>query len=158
LRVIFERVEPLCIGAVTFYTAKLGTNTETEFGSFTENDFPDHVREIQILYQVISRMHNRGAKLYYFKNEKNAEALPIVTSNVMKANKKDFGIRLYCIFLNESEVILLNGGIKTKKKPQDCPNVKDHFRIANKIAVALYSHLADPDKRKDCLTDNVLSI
>ena len=60
-------------------------------------------------------MKDKGALEAYFKVEDAANALPIVPQSLRVANKKDFGIRLYCIRINDSILVLLNGAIKTSK-------------------------------------------
>jgi len=109
-----------------------------EFEKFDEatSDYsnPHHRKEIRIIYNVIEQMKARGVKNNFFKPEGAARALPIVSRDDMESNKEDFGIRLYCIPVNEYLVILLNGGVKTKLNPEQCPNVKDHFERAVRIA------------------------
>ena len=36
-------------------------------------------------------------------------------------------LRLYCHWVSENIIILYNGGIKTVRAAQDCPNVSKHF-------------------------------
>ena len=54
-------------------------------------------------------------------------------------------LQLYCIRINEHVVILLNGGIKSTKKAQDCPNVSASFELANKLAKAIEKSLHKND-------------
>lgn len=51
--------------------------------------------------------------------------------------KKANNIRLYCLRANEKVVFLFNGDIKTTHYPQDCPNVKSHFKRANQLTKAI---------------------
>ncbi len=44
---------------------------------------------------------------------------------------------MYCLRANENVVILFNGDIKTTQYPQDCPNVKLHFKQANQLTKAI---------------------
>ena len=46
----------------------------------------------------------------------------------------DSTLRLYCVKISESVVILCNGGIKTTNKATDCTNVSSNFRLAYLIA------------------------
>ena len=137
MKVYFEKITEFSHAVVHFYTVIFDDEDLYEFEKFQDTDFPEHTKELEIMYAVIEEMQQRGAKLYYFKEENAANAIPKVTQNIIYANKKDFGIRLYCIRLTDNVVILLNGGIKTKKLPIDCPNVRQHFNNAIKIAKRL---------------------
>lgn len=137
--VCFEKIHEFSIDKVEFYTIKLGNNELTEFELFVEKDFPNHTNEIEILYNVIEAMKTKGAKFHFFKDEANANALPIVPTSLMDSNKIDFGLRLYCIRITDNLVVLLNGNIKTHKNPALCENVKKHFKNALKIATKLDS-------------------
>lgn len=152
--VLFERIDDISIGEIDFYTARIDNNDLTEFELFVEKEFPSHKKELEILYSVIDEMKIRGAKSYYFKPEREANALPKVTQEIITANKKDFGIRLYCIRLTEKVVVLLNGDIKTEKNPVNCPNVQQHFKNAVKIARELDRLLKEGEvnyQNSDCL-------
>lgn len=148
MEVSFKKITEISDGKVTFYTAIFGSKDQSEFETFVEKDFSSHLEEIQIIYQVIYEMQYRGAKAYYFKPESSASALPKVSVEIKSANENDYGIRLYCVRINDYAVILLNGGIKTALKPQDCPNVKIHFKnavnIANKIDNAIVERDFNP--------------
>lgn len=50
---------------------------------------------------------------------------------------KPNNLRLYCHRLNEYVVILFSGAIKTAHTAQECPNVKPHFELANKLTVTI---------------------
>lgn len=130
----FTPIIPISTPRVRFYTVKLGGASLSEFEKFDTKEFPEHVEEQQILYQVIKEMGLREAKLFYFKDERSAHALPKVPLRIIKANKKDFGLRLYCIHITNQIVILLNGGIKTAQNPLDCANVRNHFKLAVSLA------------------------
>ena len=133
--VYFEKLSEISTDKVSFYSPRFIKSSLTEYEKFLQNDFSKHSIELSILTKTIKEMGLRGAKPYYFtKDEKGAFALPIVSPEVKKANKKDFGIRLYCLFLNESIVVLLNGGIKTvAHSPEKCPNISQFFKDAIKL-------------------------
>ncbi len=42
-------------------------------------------------------------------------------------------LRLYCMVVNEHVEFLFNGGIKTVKYADDCPNIKQYFNQANTL-------------------------
>jgi L-rhamnose mutarotase len=130
----FERLSDISGGAITYYSVFLEDEETTEFDYFLDKEFPDHKNEIDIVYSVLELMKKNGAKQYYFKPENSANALPKVPQEIQDANTQDYGIRLYCIRLHDNLVVLLNGDIKTHIDPEQCKNVKLHFRRAKKIA------------------------
>jgi hypothetical protein len=132
----------------------LDDNKLTEFELFVDKDFPEHESELEIIYNAIEEMQYRGAKSIYFKDESNANAMPVVTKAIMDSNKGDYGIRLYCIRLTDQLVVLLNGEIKTESKAQDCINVKKHFKNAVTIATKLDTLVINREinfQETDCL-------
>ncbi|WEK36983.1 MAG: hypothetical protein P0Y53_05660 [Candidatus Pseudobacter hemicellulosilyticus] len=143
--VAFENIPELCSGNVLFQSVRFGNEPLSEFEKFDQQEFTRdvHIEELHYLYAIIEEIRKRGAKEYYFKPEGPAKALPRVTELVKNRNKIDFGIRLYCILVSESLVILLNGGIKTKRNPRDCPNLCTHFDRAIKIAERLQKGLKE---------------
>jgi hypothetical protein len=97
------------------------------------------IREIGMKY---------GAKKSLFRHEAAAEALAVPTVSHIDIDSDEethFGLRLYCIRLTESIVILLNGDRKTTQKAQDCPNCKYHFQLANKISVKITQAIIEKD-------------
>jgi len=139
LVVSFIKIKELSTYKVGFYTLYLEEEELTEFEKFDGTDFTHHQEELEIIYSILKIMGLRGAKPYYFRPENGAEALPTkkdVPLHLIEANA-DQGIRLYCIRITDSIVILLNGGIKTNQDPKLCPNVKRHFNIAWQLSAAI---------------------
>ena len=152
--VVFEKIGDISTEEVTFYSVRLNKNELTEIELFDEYEFPEHSKELEILYNVIDEIKYRGAKSYYFKSEEGANALPRVSQQIINANKKDYGLRLYCIRLTDNIVVLLNGNIKTKHNPEECPNVRRHFKNAIKIARKLDKLLREGEvnyEKPNCL-------
>ena len=161
MKVIFEKIEEISDREVEYYSVRLGEKPITEFELFDAKDFPRHDEELQIIYNVIDQMRWRGARQFFFKQEVPANALPRVNQEIIDANNEDFGLRLYCIRLTDNLVVLLNGDIKTKINPVDCPNVRLHFRNALKIAQKLDKALLDKEVNyleTDCLLDFEIEI
>jgi hypothetical protein len=52
---------------------------------------------------------------------------------------------LYCLRANEHVVFLFNGDIKTQKYPQECPNVKEHFKLANQLTKVIDKAFIEKD-------------
>ena len=94
-----------------------------------------------------------GALEYYFRPEQNqgeAMGLPPRKASIEPVYTEDGEItsnplRLYCHRLNESAVILFNGNIKTAETAQNCPQVKPHFELANKLTIAIDNAFKDGD-------------
>jgi len=88
-----------------------------------------------------------GAKTKYFRHEgatSDAKALPPPARFIEGAAGS---LRLYCLVLSEQVVVLYNGGVKTKNKAQDCPNVSSHFRLANKISKVITQSFIEKEIR-----------
>jgi len=130
---------------VRYYTVRLEYDGEQEEETETDKfyrKFQEEVEtpseEVQIITQIIDIIGKRGAhKEEYFRFENRAAALPPNNKYLPELgipHSEEFALRLYCIWLSKSVVILLNGDIKTTDKAQDCPNVSSHFRLANKVA------------------------
>jgi hypothetical protein len=84
-----------------------------------------------------------GATEDFFRREGSVEALP---SHLYKfrdsdETKGDFGLRLYCIRVNEGIVILLNGDRKTTQDPTMCGNCSQHYQFASAFGIEFYNAL-----------------
>ena len=102
----------------------------------------------QNIYNLIREIGKRSASSRYFRFENSANALPPKPKIVEELGFEKTGepqLRLYCIRLSNSVVILLNGGIKTTYKAQHCPLVGGHFRMANKIAMLVDEAIQEDD-------------
>lgn len=81
----------------------------------------------------------RGADENLFRFEGDARTLPPEGKNKEPSYlENDVAIpndlRLYCFRANKNIVFLFGGDIKTEDTAQNCPNVKAHFEIANKLS------------------------
>lgn len=125
---------------VQFVSVKLEGQSRSEFEKFDDKEFvkPHHIKEQQIIYSTIKSIGRRGAKERYFRSERAAFALPgKIDQEHMDANSDDYGVRLYCGILALDLVLVLNGDIKTQLDPEECPNVRSHFQLAQRIVRAL---------------------
>ncbi len=127
---------------VHFYTIKI----DEQISEFT--DFVSRMRQSELntheLGELIAFIGEIGAKYgaskNRFRHEAAADALavPAVSHIDIESEEKiHYGLRLYCIRLSDSIVILLNGDRKITQKAQDCPNCKFHFQLANKISIKI---------------------
>jgi hypothetical protein len=120
--------------------------SRSEFEKFDDKEFtkPQHLEELKLIYSTIRTISRRGAKERFFRFEERAFALPgRVEEEHMDANPDDFGIRVYCGILAMDVVLLLGGDIKTKRSAKDCPNVKPHFELAQRIMRAFNKAMED---------------
>ncbi|GAE63573.1 hypothetical protein H3Z85_07985 [Chryseobacterium indologenes] len=121
----------------------LEVETESLFEDFLNRNQTDNRKKLtHILAWMKEIGENRGALIDDFRHEKKASALPPKGKDrkpvFMSKGKNDINdLRLYCFPVNERVVFLFNGGIKTTKKAQECPNVSTHFDIANKLVSCL---------------------
>jgi hypothetical protein len=112
----------------------------TEFEDFItrmqeEPEYLGDVRNLFIWLELIGE--TEGAKEKFFRHEGFISDVMALPPNYYVMKDEDLQVkdlRLYCQRLNEHVVILFNGGIKTKQKAQDCPNVSAYFRQANLLA------------------------
>lgn len=130
---------------VRFYSVKLNSLNEedAEFNEFEKflNKFKKEInptikQEFEDIIAIIEHIGNNSARLKFFRTENAAFALPPknrqkIENLVIKAHSN---LRLYCIVIDENNVILCNGGLKTANKAQDCPNVSKHFWFAEQLA------------------------
>lgn len=87
-----------------------------------------------------------GAYPQHFKSEDAAEALPPPYHSFIESDiNGDYGLRLYCIRLSQSIVILLNGDRKTALKVKDCKNCYPHFNLARKLAKKITQAILDDE-------------
>ena len=111
----------------------------------------EYLEEMKPLYALLKSMaFMHGAKADFFRNEREALALPpdwrgasAVPREIRESFKEVGNLRLYVVRLNEHVVFLLNGGEKTERWPQDCPNVRKYFLQAQKIAQAIDEAMKD---------------
>ena len=78
---------------------------------------------------------NRSARKNLFRKERNAVALPPeahITGHYYEPGERTH--RLYCVWVDESIVILLSGSEKTHNEVMKCEKCKPHFIFANSIA------------------------
>ena len=85
-----------------------------------------------------------GARPSQFRDEDAAEGLPPPYHQFLETDSPDDdGLRLYCIRLSVSVVILLNGDRKTALKVKDCPKCFPHFDKARKLAKKINQAIID---------------
>jgi hypothetical protein len=131
---------------VTYYTVTLQGNPDSLFGQFLKGHTTTHSASLQMLNNLIQKIGNDyGAEEHWFRHEAwrggDARALP----GKAKAFS-DFPLRLYCFRVSSSAVVLFSGAEKTAQRAQDCPNVRDHFYLANALSEAFDLALKNQDR------------
>lgn len=142
----FATIKPinsLHLKKVTYYSVHFEEKEVTEFEDFLNRmedikEIEDEINNLIIWIDEIG--NNYGAKERFFRHEgavSDTSALP-PPNKIMHLNEIEVkNIRLYCLRANEHVVFLFNGGIKTKQKAQDCPNVATYFKQANQLTKAI---------------------
>ncbi len=134
---------------VTFYTVRFEDETMSEtdkfFNRFRDNlDRREQLREMAAFIEEIGNVY--GAKIWLFRDESAAEALPPEYRMAIRnglVQFLDYDLRLFCIRLNDGVVILLNGGIKTAQKVNDSPDLFPKFRLAQQISRRVTTKIID---------------
>ena len=137
---------------VKYYSVSINSNLERdcEFYRFLDRTESDESvsEDLNILFEWIEQIgRSYGAKSKFFRNEayiSDTSALPppsavMRASNIVVKGK----LRLYCFRVSECVVFLYNGGIKTTKFAQDCPNVMAHFKFANLLTSCIQKAIVE---------------
>ncbi len=76
--VSIDTIHDLAYERVTYISARLGADPILEFEKFDEKQFPEahHAKELEIIYGTIDTMGQRGGRVFYFRPEGPAFALP----------------------------------------------------------------------------------
>lgn len=112
---------------VIYYTVKGEDATLSEMDDFLrrmeqEPAYIDQLEQLVTWLKTIGDDEN-GADFDLFRQERLCVALPPKIQHLKAA----IDLRLYCHLVSEKIVILYNGGIKTTRIAQECPNVSRHF-------------------------------
>jgi hypothetical protein len=87
-----------------------------------ETAYTSQLRKLVKWFKIIGD-NIEGASFGLFRQEGLCVALPPQG----KYLEETIDLRLYCHWVSENIIILYNGGIKTTRTAQDCPNVSRHF-------------------------------
>lgn len=126
---------------VAYYTVKVENRPTTEVEDFFMKMSTLKAKGLQL--GVISRRLMQMGKTYgaeerFFEKEAFAPGQPLCSFHFLKSDDKtDLCMRLYCVRLNESNVVLLNGGRMTMQNIRDCENCRSHYELAEKVFNAI---------------------
>jgi hypothetical protein len=143
---------------VNYYTVKLDEDDLSLFGQFQRKHSHENSEKLEHIIAWIAIIGRKyGAKSIYFRNEAetaDTAALPPRNPNLEPTyiewdNETETGetnnLRLYAFRVNEHVVFLFNGDVKTADKAQNCPNVRGHFKLANKLTAVIETCLRNGD-------------
>jgi len=137
---------------VSYYSVTINAEPSSLFEQFIATNTAINKQK---LYHILDWIEvigiNHGAKVHLFRPESylsDTSALPPTGKEreptyIEDGQTESNNLRLYCFRLNENVVVLYNGDLKTADKAQDCPNVKPHFLLANKITKALENSIKE---------------
>ena len=134
------RLDSISGPGCTFYSVLRKGSSLAEFSLWQQKVLSDqeHADERRDINQWLVRCSRTGAHKQWFRHEGAAHALPPrgISSHML---------RLYCFWVSPEVVILFNGGLKTGRDPQQCPNVSTHFKFAKEAALELDQLFARQD-------------
>lgn len=130
-----------------YYTVRYEGNQYSEFKDFQLRMSVDNNIELAEINRHIENIGKKyGAWPKHFKDEDAAERLPPPYHQFIETDDpNNYGLRLYCIRLSPSIVILLNGYRKTQLKVANCENCKPHFAKATALAKKITQAIVDGD-------------
>ena len=129
-----------------FYSVRFEGKVDYEFRDFQlRMSQQGNQVELAEINQYIKNIGKRfGAFPSHFRDEGAADGLPPPYHQFIETDgPSDHGLRLYCIRLSPSIVILLNGDRKTNQKAGLCKNCKPHFEKANTLAKKITQAILD---------------
>lgn len=149
-----QKIEDFDFKQVEYFSVRDENLEQSEFERFLEKhmELAEVETEFADLLAWLERLGNDGAEERYFRHEQRAQALPPKLRYLDITYEKH--LRLYCLRLSSRAVFLFCGGIKTKDKAQDCPNVAGHFRNAQQFCKKIEELfregdvLIDPDTQR----------
>lgn len=143
----FAHIKPIAQYAkVSYYSVSISDGGISLFEDFIKKHTVQNKNKLDHILNWLKEIgDNYGAQTNYFRPEgetadtsalppKGIDRKPQYTEH---GKKKANSLRLYCLRANESVVFLFSGDIKTDRKAQNCPNVKPHFKLANKLTKAI---------------------
>lgn len=143
----FAQIKPIAqYDKVSYYSVCIEESHLSIFEEFLQNHTEKNTKKLNHVLEWIKIIGIKyGAQSHLFRPEAetaDASALPpkgigrkphFIENHENKANN----LRLYCLRANEHVVFLFNGAIKTTKYAQDCPNVRQHFKLANQLSKSI---------------------
>lgn len=151
----FAHIKPIAeYNKVAYYSICIDDKETSLFEDFIKEQTKENSKKLDHILNWLEQIgNNYGARTDYFRPEgetADTSALPPKGINrkpqyTEHRKNKANTLRLYCLRANESVVFLFNGDIKTKRTAQECPNVRPHFKLANKLTKAIDEAFKDDE-------------
>ncbi|TXD83198.1 hypothetical protein ESY86_13480 [Subsaximicrobium wynnwilliamsii] len=151
----FAHIKPIAqYKKVGYYSMCINDNELSLFEEFIKQHTKTNEKKLDHILNWLKVIGNKyGAQTHHFRPEgETADASALPPKGVDRkpqytayGKKKANNLRLYCLRANEHIVFLFSGDIKTTNKAQHCPNVKNHFKLANQITKAIDNAFIDKD-------------
>lgn len=129
-------ISTLAYNKTRFYTIKVEGRRSSEFSDFNhrmqmqQETVKADWKSLQGFLRLIKEKH--GAQSTYFDNDRSTEKLPYCC--FIEMGKSDpHGIRIYCLRISDTILLVLNGDQRTELHIEDCPNCYTHFEFAKKL-------------------------
>lgn len=132
---------------VTYYTVRWEdqelSETDKFFEKFSEDDkHRENFNQILALMELIG--DKKGAlPVFFTRHEDEASALPPPYVQEFSLNFDGNDLRLYCVRVCKSIVVLFNGGIKSARTAQDSEDLTSKFREAKSFAKKIFKEIRD---------------
>lgn len=100
----------------TMFTIKFEEDNETEFQKFYQKfrESAEYSRDFQVIASTIVKMLERGF------HERNFRPEGRISDDLCALDINSRRLRLYCLRLSDSYLIVGNGGVKDKRTYQEC--------------------------------------
>lgn len=152
---IFDEDFPL----VTFYSVKKEGEDVSETEKFVRRfyqheEFSEDYNQIAYLLQLMGE--EEGASDDFFtRHEDEASALPPKKVYFLDIPFHTNRLRLYCVKVCDTVVVLFNGGEKSAQTAQQSPDLQAKFRDAKRFAQKIWAEIQDQqievDEARHCL-------
>lgn len=149
--------ETIRFNKVVYYTIVFEEEEEEEEESLLQkfsNRFSDIKYEdaLNLIRSWLSRLGEEiGAKPEYFRHERGAHAFPPPAKYI----NVYCDLRLYCLRINDSAVVLFDGCEKTAGTAQECDNCRPVFTQANRITAQIDEKIRHKEIRINPENDEV---
>ena len=138
------KIEELCGEKLTTYSIASEGNDTTIFEEFLSDYSSSHTSEINQIVDMFVEMKERfGAREIYFKSMQGSPSSQLVRLK----HKTIKELRVYCIKLGKSIIIVGGGGVKPsdKKALQEVPELKKQNYFTREISKELESKIKNKE-------------
>lgn len=135
-----------------FYTVRLedaeSSETDRFFEKYENEDNPYNTNAYELFRLITHSIGNVYGAIddFFDRTEDNAQALPPKPKYRIPEIKEigiNFPLRLYCLRISDSIVVLFNGGIKNQRTNQESDDIRMRFYDAQQFAKQIIQALHD---------------